>query len=151
MAKRSKKSVKKPLKRGLKKASKPLKQGKAKRRPSRAFDPRQTPTRPSVNQQVSPRPGSSREGTGFKIAVDQIDGDTIIGDLLVVFPRTREVFQKYGLRLDVEDAGDIYMTLDAFAAMQGIKTETLIRDLTEASREPPPQAPVPTLVASTTA
>lgn len=150
MAKRSRKSGKKTLKRGREKARKPTKQVKTNRRPSRAFEPRQTSSQRSVSQQVSPRPGS-REGTGFKIVVDQIDGETVIGDLLVVFPRTRGVFQKYGLRLDVEDAGDIYMTLDAFAAMQGIKTETLIRDLTEASREPPPQAPVPTLVASTTA
>ena len=95
----------------------------------------------------------AKEGTGFKIFLDRIDGDTIIGDLMVVFPRTREVLRKHGLRLDVEEAGDIYMTLDAFAALQGVNTETLIRELVEASKELPPPAPqpVPQLAAPPTA
>ena len=151
MPKRNKKSGRKRSKKGQKKAKKPSKQSKTNRRPFKTLEPKQTPPQPPVKDPVLPLVESSREGTGFKIAIDQIDGDTILGDLLVVFPRTREVFQKYGLRLDVEDAGDIYMTLDAFAALQGVKTETLIHDLTEASKELPSQAQVPALVAPPTA
>ena len=96
---------------------------------------------------------SAKEGTGFKISIDRIDGNTVIGDLIVVFPRTRGVLQKHGLRLNVEDAGDIYMSLEAFAALQGVKTEALIQELEEASKEPPPQPPqpVPQLAAPPTA
>jgi hypothetical protein len=86
-----------------------------------------------------------REGTAFKIVINQIEGETIIGDLLVVFPRTREVLRKHGLNLDVEEAGDIYMSLDAFAALQGLNTDVLVQELEIASKVPPPaQPPVPT-------
>ena len=86
-----------------------------------------------------------REGTGFKIIVNRIEGETIIGDLIVVFPRTREVLRKHGLNLDVEEAGDIYMSLDAFAALQGLNTDVLVQELEIASRVPPlAQPPVPT-------
>jgi len=87
-----------------------------------------------------------REGAGIEISVDRIERETVIGDLIVVFPRTRNVLQKHGLRLDVEHAGDIYMTLDAFAALQGVKTENLIQELTEASKQPPPAQQMPQLV-----
>src|SRR5436309_16077612 len=33
-----------------------------------------------------------REGTGFNVAVDHVEGETIIGDLIVVFPWRRETF-----------------------------------------------------------
>jgi hypothetical protein len=85
-----------------------------------------------------------REGTGFKVAVDRIEGETIIGDLIVVFPWTRETLFKHGLNLDVDEAGDIYMSLGAFAAIHGLKTESLIRELVEVSRQPPPAKPQPT-------
>jgi hypothetical protein len=82
-----------------------------------------------------------------RITVENIRGETAIGDLLVAFPRTREVLVRNGLRLEAEDAGDIYMTLDAFSALNGLKTDSLVRDLVDIAREPPPQVPGPQLVA----
>jgi hypothetical protein len=81
------------------------------------------------------------------ITVENIRGDTVVGDLLVTFPRTREVLATNGLKLEAEDAGDIYMTLDAFSAMNGLKTERLVEELVEAARESSPQQSVPQLVA----
>lgn len=80
-----------------------------------------------------------------RISVQNIRGETAIGDLLVAFPRTREVLVRNGLRLEAEDAGDIYMTLDAFSAMNGLKTESLVQDLVDIAKEPPVQQPVPQL------
>src|SRR5205807_6901723 len=74
-----------------------------------------------------------------RITVENIRGDTAIGDLLVTFPRTRDVLVRKGLRLEAEDAGDIYMTLDAFSAMNGLKAESLVQELVEVAKEPPPQ------------
>ncbi len=87
-------------------------------------------------------------GTGFRIAIDRIEADTIIGDLIVVFPRTREVLKKYGLNLDVEEAGDIYMSLDAFAALRGLKTPALVLELETTSKEASPQPPMAAIVAT---
>jgi hypothetical protein len=77
----------------------------------------------------------------YRITIENIRGDTAIGDLLVAFPRTREVLAKKGLRLEAEDAGDIYMNLDAFSAMNGLKTENLVHELVETAKEPAPQPP----------
>jgi hypothetical protein len=81
------------------------------------------------------------------ITVENIRGDTVVGDLLVTFPRTREVLVTNGLKLEAEDAGDIYMTLDAFSAMNGLKTERLVEELVEAAKESSPQQSVAQLVA----
>ncbi len=90
--------------------------------------------------------------SGGKIFIDKIDRDTVVGDLIVVFPWTREVLRGYGLRLDVEEAGDIYMTLEAFAAIRNLKPDALVRELTDASRQPPqPSQPTPALVTAPTA
>ena len=86
-----------------------------------------------------------------RITVENIRGDTAIGDLLVTFPRIRDVLVRKGLRLEAEDAGDIYMTLDAFSAMNGLKAESLVQELVEAAKEPPPQQPVTQLIAPTAA
>ncbi|TMH96778.1 hypothetical protein E6H37_01795 [Candidatus Bathyarchaeota archaeon] len=86
-----------------------------------------------------------------RITVENIRGDTAIGDLLVTFPRTREILVRKGLRLEAEDAGDIYMTLDAFSAMNGLKAESLVQELVEAAKEPPPQQAVTHLVAPSAA
>jgi hypothetical protein len=83
----------------------------------------------------------------YKITVENIRGDTAIGDLLVAFPRTREVLVKKGLRLEAEDAGDIYMNLEAFSAMNGLKTEALVQELVETAKEPAFQPPAVQLVA----
>ena len=82
------------------------------------------------------------------VTIGTIRGDTAIGDLLVAFPRTRDVLVRKGLRLEAEDAGDIYMTLDAFSAMNGLKTENLVFDIVEVAKQPLPQSPVSQLVAA---
>jgi len=81
-------------------------------------------------------------GERFRMTVGNIRGDTSIGDLLVTFPRTREVLVRKRLRLEADDAGDIYMTLDAFSAMNGLKTESLVQELVEVAKELPPQQSV---------
>ncbi len=148
MAKKNRKPSKKALKRFQKRAKKPSRPQTAKLRPSMPSQPKiALPGRQHMPAPATEIVQSSKEGTGFKIAIDRIDGDTIIGDLLVVFPRTREVLRKQGLRLDVEDAGDIYMTLEAFAALKGLKMETLVQELVQASKEAPVQPPqLPALV-----
>ena len=80
-----------------------------------------------------------------RITIENIRGETAIGDLLVAFPRTREVLARNGLRLEAEDAGDIYMTLDAFSALNGLKAEILVQDLVDIAKEPPLQQSVPQL------
>jgi len=84
----------------------------------------------------------------YVITVENIRGETAIGDLLVTFPRTREVLVGKGLRLEAEDAGDIYMTLDAFSAMNGLRTETLVQELVEVAKQPLSQPSPAQLVAS---
>jgi len=89
--------------------------------------------------------------TSVRITIESIRGETAIGDLLVAFPRTREILVRNGLRLEAEDAGDIYMTLDAFSALNGLKAQALVQDLISVAKEPPPQQAVPQIVASATA
>lgn len=84
----------------------------------------------------------------YVITIEDIRGDTAIGDLLVTFPRTRDVLARKGLRLEAEDAGDIYMTLDAFSAMNGIEIRSLVQAIVEVAREPPTQQSPPQVVAS---
>src|SRR6266700_3221063 len=64
---------------------------------------------------------------------------TTIGDLIVAFPRTRDVLMKHGLRFDVEQAGYLYMTLSVFSAIHGLTTNNLVQELHLASKDPPPQ------------
>lgn len=80
-----------------------------------------------------------------RLTIESIRGETAIGDLLVAFPRTREILARNGLRLEAEDAGDIYMTLDAFSALNGLRTENLLHDLVDIAKEPPLQQTVPQL------
>jgi len=82
----------------------------------------------------------------YVVTVENIRGDTAIGDLLVTFPRTREVLVKKGLRLEAEDAGDIYMTLDAFSAMKGVEAVSLVQEIVEVAKAPPPQPPATQIV-----
>ncbi len=123
------------------KPKKPFKKGKTNYPVQKAGKPKPSPAPAPVHETAEVKVAAAREGAGFKISIDGIGGSTIIGDLIVVFPRTREVLQKRGLRLDVEEAGDIYMTLDAFAALQGLSTKALILELEEAAKAPPPQPP----------
>jgi|GEM_PF-5215565 len=80
-----------------------------------------------------------------RITSENIRGETAIGDLLVAFPWTRDVLVKNGLRLEAEDAGDIYMTIEAFSALNGLKAENLVQDLVVIARVPPIQQPVRTI------
>ena len=77
----------------------------------------------------------------YVVTVESIRGDTAIGDLIVTFPRTRDVLARKGLRLEAEDAGDIYMTLDVFSAMNGLKTANLVQEIVEVAKEPVTPAP----------
>src|SRR6266571_3160892 len=86
----------------------------------------------------------------FSIEISSINGDTTIGDLIVAFPRTRDVLMKHGLRFDVEQAGYLYMTLSVFSAIHGLTTNSLVQELHIASKEPPPQPPAPQLRPITT-
>ncbi len=121
-------------------------------RPSKAVHARKVeikkpPSAPSpVGQPPLGAERSARERS--RIIVENIHGNTVIGDLLVTFPQTRAVLVTKGLRLEAEDAGDIYLTLDAFSAMNGLKTESVIQELVEATKEPPAQQPVAQVVAS---
>jgi hypothetical protein len=76
----------------------------------------------------------------FSIEIGSISGETTIGDLIVAFPRTRDVLMKHGLRFDVEDAGYLYMTLNIFSSIHGLATNSLVQELHTASKEPPLQA-----------
>jgi len=85
-----------------------------------------------------------KENRVFAIEVDSISGETTIGDLIVAFPRTRDVLLKHGLRFDVEQAGYLYMTLNVFSAIHGVASTNLIQEIHAASKELP-QQPVPAL------
>jgi hypothetical protein len=78
----------------------------------------------------------------LSIQISSISGDTTIGDLIVAFPRTRDVLMKHGLRFDVEDAGYLYMTLNVFSAIHGVMASSLVQELHVASKELSPQ-PMP--------
>jgi hypothetical protein len=125
------------------KPAKPVKTGQVRKKVE--------PKKPSsVPRQVLPEPLTVEPPARkrYVITVEDIRGDTAIGDLLVTFPRTRDVLVRKGLRLEAEDAGDIYMTLDAFSAMNGLKTEILVEELVEVAKEPLPQQPAAQFVAT---
>jgi hypothetical protein len=90
-------------------------------------------------------PPTNQDRTVFSIDVGSISGETTIGDLIVAFPRTRDVLMKHGLRFDVEEAGYLYMTLNVFSAIHGLASNNLIQELHTASKEPSPQPPAQVL------
>jgi hypothetical protein len=97
-----------------------------------------TEVQPSRSVEVPSRPV-------FSIEIRSIGGDTTIGDLIVAFPRTRDILVKHGLRLDVEEAGYLYMTLNVFSAIHGLSTNGLVEELHTASKESPTQPTQPQL------
>ena len=123
---------------------KTTKRPKAKAAPKKAESRRADS--PTLVQQLPRVEQPAREP--IRITIRNIRGETAVGDLLVAFPRTREVLVRNGLRLEAEDAGDIYLTLDAFSAMNGVKTESLVEDLIDIASEPPVQQPLPQLAAA---
>jgi hypothetical protein len=129
------------------------KKARTKAKPAKLSRSRRTPKKPETRRvetlipvqplaRIEPR---ARESD--RITVENIRGETAIGDLLVAFPRTREVLVRNGMKLEAEDAGDIYMTLDAFSALNGLKTESLVQDLVSIAKEPSPQQAVNQLAA----
>ena len=104
------------------------------------------PPAPSIS--LSPRPSPSQtmdDSRVFTIEIDSIRAETTIGDLIVAFPRTRDVLMKHGLRFDVEEAGYLYMTLNVFSAIHGLALTGFLQELDVASKEmplPPLAAPV---------
>lgn len=97
-------------------------------------------------------PLTMKDNRVFSIEVDSISGETTIGDLIVAFPRTRDVLMKHGLRFDVEEAGYLYMTLNVFSAIHGVTSTNLIQEINTASKEVPlpPVSALRPLVAPTT-
>jgi hypothetical protein len=142
---------------GKKAKSHKAKHQKATRKPNRTgkpaertLRPKQIPKNPvSAPTKLVEVPSSlSVELPGrpvFSIEIRSIGGDTTIGDLIVAFPRTRDILVKHGLRLDVEEAGYLYMTLNVFSAIHGLSTNGLVEELHTASKEPPPQPIQPQL------
>ncbi len=124
--------------------SKPAKSVKA----GRVKKKSETKKPPALVPQVAQKPTEAERPARerYVITVESIRGDTAIGDLLVTFPRTRDVLVRKGLRLEAEDAGDIYMTLDAFSAMNGLEIVSLVQEIMEVAREPPPQPPVAQII-----
>ncbi len=142
-----KRAVSRRTKKAGKKArpAKPVKAGRAKKK----IETRKSSVLPPhVAQKLVTVEPPARER--YLIKAENIRGDTAIGDLLVTFPRTRDVLARKGLRLEAEDAGDIYMTLDAFSAMNGLETASLVQEIVEVAREPPPQEMVAQIVAPPT-
>lgn len=87
----------------------------------------------------------------FTIEIDSIRAETTIGDLIVAFPRTRDVLMKHGLTFDVEQAGYLYMTLNVFSAIHGLALTGFLQELDVASKEmplPPLAAPPVRQIAS---
>ncbi|OLD12805.1 MAG: hypothetical protein AUI50_00200 [Crenarchaeota archaeon 13_1_40CM_2_52_14] len=126
------------------KKSKPFKSVKAGRLKKKT----ETKKPPALVPQVAQKPikAESLARERFVITVDNIRGDTAIGDLLVTFPRTRDVLVRKGLKLEAENAGDIYMTLDAFSAMNGLEIVSLVHEIMTVAREPPPQPAIAQVV-----
>ena len=111
--------------------SKPAKRSKA-QRPSKRHATKTAETSVPILPPILIEP-TVRET--YRMTVENIRGETVIGDLLVAFPRTRDVLARNGLKLEAEDAGDIYITIDAFSALNGLKTEILVQALVGIAKE----------------
>ncbi len=102
------------------------------------------PVAPNTSLPARPTPSQTFDDSRvFTIEIDSIRAETTIGDLIVAFPRTRDVLMKHGLRFEVEEAGYLYMTLNVFSAIHGLALTGLLQELDVASKEMPlpPLAP----------
>ena len=96
------------------------------------------PVAPSISPTARSLPSQVLDDSRvFTIEIDSIRAETTIGDLIVAFPRTRDVLMKHGLRFDVEEAGYLYMTLNVFSAIHGVVLTGLLQELDVASKEMP--------------
>jgi len=147
MVKKKTRSTRTKSKRVLKKIVKQTgaRNQKSQRKPP-SKPPEKSPTAPVTS--LSPRPLPAQpidDSRVFTIEIDSIRAETTIGDLIVAFPRTRDVLMKHGLSFDVEQAGYLYMTLNVFSAIHGLALTGFLQELDIASKEmplPPLAAPV---------
>jgi len=145
MAITRKKTQKKSQKKAPKKNTRLAKSAHTKSPVSRPGNPSRQDMGPKHSAHPVPvQPVSRLEHHGPSLPIRTIDGETTIGDLIVAFPRTRDILMKHGLRFDVEEAGYLYMTLSVFSAIHGHSTNSLVEQLVVISKEPPlPPAMVP--------
>lgn len=110
------------------------------------------PPAPNISLPARPSPSQTMDDSPvFTIEIDSIRAETTIGDLIVAFPRTRDVLMKHGLRFEVEEAGYLYMTLNVFSAIHGLALTGFLQELDVASKEmplPPLAAPPVRQIAS---
>jgi hypothetical protein len=140
MTNSKKKTRKKPTKKASRKNGRPVRPNPTKNRVPRSVN--SSGRGSSASKVLAPvQPAPRQDQRTPSIDVRRIDGETTIGDLIVTFPRTRDVLMKHGLRFDVEEAGYLYMTLSVFSAIHGHSTSSLVEQLVTVSREPPPQPP----------
>lgn len=118
------------------KRSRPDKTSKVKKKPE---NPKGSAPKSQLSELLNVRLPEVRER--YVVTIESIRGDTAIGDLIVTFPRTRDVLARKGLRLEAEDAGDIYMTLDVFSAMNGLEAANLVQEIVQVAKEPVAPAP----------
>jgi hypothetical protein len=147
MAKKKARSTRTRSKKVSKKIVKPKsarKQGSQGKPPSNLAD--KGPPAPNISLSARPSPSQGMDDSRvFTIEIDSIRAETTIGDLIVAFPKTRDVLMKHGLRFDVEEAGYLYMTLNVFSAIHGLALAGFLQELDVASKEmplPPLAAPV---------
>ncbi len=147
MAKKKTRSTRTSSKKVSKKIIKPTSarnQKPQRKPPSKPAD--KGPTVPIISLSARPSPSQPIEDSRvFTIEIDSIRAETTIGDLIVAFPRTRDVLVKHGLRFDAEEAGYLYMTLNVFSAIHGLALTGFLQELDIASKElplPPLAAPV---------
>lgn len=153
MAKKKTRNTKTTSKKGSKKVVKPTntRNKKSLGKPlSHVVD--KGPSAPSVSSPARPMPSQIIDDSRvFTIEIDSIRAETTIGDLIVAFPRTRDVLMKHGLTFDVEQAGYLYMTLNVFSAIHGLALTGFLQELDVASKEmplPPLAAPPVRQIAS---
>ena len=147
MAKKKTRSVKTRSKRASKKIIKPtrVRNQESQEKPVSKLAGKGLPA-PSISLPARPSPLQTIDDPRvFTIEIESIRAETTIGDLIVAFPRTRDVLMKHGLRFDVEEAGYLYMTLNVFSAIHGLALTGFLQELDVASKEmplPPLAAPV---------
>lgn len=153
MAKKNTRNIKTKSKKGSKKIVKPTntRNKKSQGKPLPNLTDKGI-SAPSVASPARPAPSQVIDDSRvFTIEIDSIRAETTIGDLIVAFPRTRDVLMKHGLTFDVEQAGYLYMTLNVFSAIHGLALTGFLQELDIASKEmplPPLAAPPVRQIAS---
>lgn len=139
MAKKKTRNSKVKPKKGSKKIPKPTSSRKQEPQIRPVSKPAEkVPIAPTISPSARALPTQALDDSRvFTIEIDSIRAETTIGDLIVAFPRTRDVLMKHGLRFDVEEAGYLYMTLNVFSAIHGLVLTGLLQELDVASKEMP--------------